>query len=275
MDDVGNVYSTSYNINITGYILISVGQSLVCNFPVGNVWGALYDINKSYIPGSSFQTLTTYVAGAVYARWSYYTPWNNFQIEVGTTPTYYEPYTEYAPVGQIQRQVPDRDVVTILPSTMYFVKNKELCVYYENVLLKNLNDPTTLYCNVGRNYNRQVTFNFPAVLTNQIMTYQVVRSLKRGQLKNVTYNVIDGATNTGKTRNILCIGDSFTDIGIYVKEIKTLLTADGVTVNQIGTNGNTTGATQFRAEGLSGGNLGNTFLNSSAENAIMNNRFRF
>ena len=264
LNDVGNVNYFGNGINITGYIPISTGQSLVCNFLVGNVWGALYTIDKSYIPGSSFQTTTTYVAGAAFARWSYYTPWNNYQIEVGTTPTQFQPFTDYAPVGQLQAQLPDRDVITMLPSTMYFVKNKQLCVYYENVLLKNLNDPTTLYCNVGRNYNRQVTFNFPAVLTNQTMAYQVVRNLKKGQLKNITYNVIDGATNSGKTRNILCIGDSFTDIGTYVKEIKTLLTADGVTVNQIGTNGNTTGATQFRAEGLSGGNLGNAFLNSSA-----------
>jgi hypothetical protein len=264
MDDVGNVYSTSYNINITGYIPISAGQTLTCNFGVGNVWGALYTIDKSYIPGSSFQTTTTYVAGAAFARWSYYTPWNNYQIEVGTTPTYFEPFTDYAPVGQLQAQFPDRLTVTILPSVMYFVKNKQLSVYYENVLFKNLNDATTLYCDKGINYNRQVTFNFTAAATNQTMTYQVVRNFKKGQLKTITYNVVDGTTNNGKTKNILCIGDSFTDIGVYVKELKTLLTTDGVTVNQIGTNGTTVGPVQYKAEGLSGGNLGNTFLNSSA-----------
>lgn len=264
MDDAGNVYSTSYNINITGYIPISTGQTLTCNFAVGNVWGALYTIDKVYIPGSSFQTTTTYVAGAAFARWSYYTPWNNYQIEVGTTPTYFEPFTDYAPVGQLQAQLPDRPTVTILPSVMYFVKNKQLSVYYENVLFKNLNDPTTLYCDKGINYNRQVTFNFTAAATNQTMNYQVVRSFKKGQLKTITYNVVDGATNNGKTKNILCIGDSFTDIGVYVKELKTLLTADGVTVNQIGTNGNTVGATQFKAEGLSGGRLTNTFLDTTA-----------
>jgi len=267
--DGGLIFANS-SYNVSGYIPIAAGQTLVTNYNMNNTFGALYDANKTYIQGSSFgntyspYTNVTNNVNASYARFTYSVPFNSFQIEIGSTPTYYEPFTDYAPVGQLQAQLPDRPTVTILPSVMYFVKNKQLSVYYENVLFKNLNDASTLYCDKGINYNRQVTFNFTTAATNQTMNYQVVRSFKKGQLKTITYNVVDGTTNNGKTKNILCIGDSFTDIGVYVKELKTLLTADGVTVNQIGTNGNTAGAIQFRAEGLSGGRLTNTFLDTTA-----------
>ena len=140
------------------------------------------------------------------------------------------------------------------------VKNKQSRIYHENVLFKNLNDPTTLYVDKGVNYSRQTTFNHQNAAVNQTAKFQVIRSFKTGALTNVTYTVVDPTVNNGKTINVLHIGDSFTDIGTWVKECKTLLNAQGVTYNLIGTCGDST----FRAEGLSGGTLANTFLNTSA-----------
>ena len=182
------------------------------------------------------------------------------QFEKANVPTTYEAYTEYKPIGDIASKVPNRDVITVLPSKMYFVKDKQATIYYENVLLKNMSDPTTLYFSKGTNYNRQVAFKFTAATSNQSMTTQVVRSLKKGELKTINYDVIDPSVNVGKSTKMLFIGDSFTDNGIYVKETKALLNNAGVVVELLGTCGDGT----FKAEGLSGGTLGNTFIDTSA-----------
>jgi len=257
----GSFNVNPYGINVSAWIPISSGQSLKANFGVGNTYVALYNSNKVYVAGSAVNTnVITWQTGAAYARFSYYTPVTNYQIEVGTVSTTYEAYTIYGFIGNITNQVPDRETICILPKKMFFIKNKQNSIYFENVLFKNLQDPTTIYFNKGTNYNRQVTFNFTAAATSQTFTTQIVRSFKKGELKTITYDVIDPVTNNGKTVNAIHVGDSFTDIGAWVKECKVLMNAQGVTYNLVGTNGDST----FRAEGLSGGNLGNTFLNSSA-----------
>lgn len=76
----------------------------------------------------------------------------------------------------------------------------------------------------------------------------------------ISIRAVDASNNEGKTINLLFIGDSFTDIGAYCKETKALLEADGAYVNLIGTCGGST----FKAEGLSGGTIGNTLVNASA-----------
>lgn len=231
-------------------------------FLVGGAYCYCYDINKAYISGADFRKSTvTTPANCYYVKMSgVISGKDTQQFELGSSATNYEAFTIYGFMSNVLNQVHNRDVVCILPKNMYFVKGKQSNIYYENVLLKNLNDPTSLYFDKGTNYNRQVAFNFGSSATSQIMVAQVVRSLKKGQSKAITYNVVDPATNNGKTVNALHIGDSFTDIGTWVKEIKTLLNAQGVTYNPIGTCGDST----FRAEGLSGGTLANTFLNSSA-----------
>lgn len=260
ISSTGTYNSNGYGYNVTGFIPISSGQTLKANWSVANTYVALYDVNKAYIPSTAVNANSiTWQTGAVYARFSYNISTINNQVEVGTVSTAYEEYTEYQPVAALKAQTHDRDVQPILPAKMYFAKGKESCLYYENVLLKNMNDATTLFINKGINYNRLCQFNFAAAATSQTMTLQVLRSLKKGLLKSITYNVKDPATNNGKTINVLFIGDSFTDIGTYVKEVKTLMAVDGVTINLLGTNGNST----FKAEGLSGGTIADTFLDTS------------
>ena len=260
ISSTGTNNANGYGYNITGFIPISAGQTLKANWSMANTYAALYDANKNYIATTAVNANSiVWQTGAVYARFSYNVATVNNQVEVGTVSTAFEEFTEYQPLAQVKAQVHDRDIQPILPAKMYFAKGKESCLYYENVLLKNMNDPTTLFVNKGFNYNRLCQLNFAAAATNQTMPLQVLRSLKKGLLKSITYNVKDPATNNGKTVNVLFIGDSFTDIGTYVKEVKTLMAVDGVTVNLLGTNGNST----FKAEGLSGGTIADTLLNTS------------
>lgn len=253
--------STNAEYSISGYINVTGLSNVAINFDLSGAYAVFYDINKNYI--TSFGRGTTFAVpnNAVYLRVSGRSiDQTGRQVESGIFSTAFEEYTEYQPLGYVKSQVPSREVATILPAKMYFVKGKQSCIYYENVLFKNLDDPTTLYFDKGINYNRQVTFKFSASATAQTMNAKIIRNFKKGLLKAITYDVIDPAVNNGKTINVLHIGDSFTDIGTWVKECKTLLNAQGVTYNLIGTCGNST----FKAEGLSGGNLGNTFLNNSA-----------
>lgn len=180
--------------------------------------------------------------------------------EVGAFSTTYEPYTTLGFIGNINSKIPDRNVICILPKKMYFVKGKQSSVYFENLLFKNLHDPTSIHFNQGINYNRQTTFNFPTALLNGSMTTQVVRSFKKGEFKTIYYDVIDPVSNSGKVVNAIHIGDSFTDIGTWVTETRNLLQSQGVTYNLLGTTGNS----NFRAEGLSGGNIKNTFLDATS-----------
>lgn len=257
----GTFAPTGYGINVSGKLPISSGQTLKANFSVGNTFVALYNSSDVYIAGSAVNaTSISYMAGAAYARFSYYTPWFNNQVEIGTVSTPYEAFSEFGPLITIGRKLPDRDPVVVLPSKMYFVKGLESNIYYENILFKNLGEPVQAHFNIGSNYSRQVRIQPAAALTNGAFTAQVVCNFKLGELRTISYDIKDPVLNAGKTVNILYVGDSFTDIGAWNKRVTTLLRADGVTVNELGTTGNST----FKAEGLSGGNILNTFLNSSA-----------
>ena len=174
------------------------------------------------------------------------------QFEKGEKPTSYSPYTKMAFI--------DKSIKVVFPNKIYFVKNKQSCIYYENVLFKDLNDPGTLRFNKGVNTNRLASFNFDAAINNAEMLGDVTSYFNVVGSKNIAYDVIDGNVNSGKTVNMLFIGDSFTDIGSYISETKNLLEENNVNVNLIGTCGN---GTTIKAEGLSGGKLTNTFMDSS------------
>jgi len=182
------------------------------------------------------------------------------QLEEGSVATIFSPFSDYAPLGLAQEKLPVRQITNIIPKKLYFIKNRQLCIYYENVLLKQLNSESSLFFDKGFNNNKLASFSFTSAVTNQTMNALLSNNLRAIENKNITYDVIDGATNNGKTVNALFIGDSFTDIGAYVRETKVLLEAQGVTFNLLGTCGNST----FKAEGLSGGTLANTFLNNSS-----------
>ena len=230
------------------------------NNGLGGARNAFYDINNNWIDDFGDGSITT-PSNCYFVRLSVGTTWlNTAQFELGATATSYESYTELAFIQNILDNTPDRTPEVILPKKLYFIKNKQNSIYHENVLLKNLSDAATLFMDKGNDYNRQTTFTFTAAATNQDLFTQIVRNFKLGKTKTIKYDVIDPATNAGKTVNVLHIGDSFTDIGSWVKECKVILTAQGVNYNQLGIAGDST----YKAEGLSGGRLANTFLDTSS-----------
>ena len=256
----GGYIGTNAMYSISGYINITSIAAVTINFNKNGGFCAFYDANKAYISSIGTGRTFTVPIGAVYFRVSGgSTTQISWQVESGTTSTDFEPYTEYYPLGQVQRQVYDVLVDVVLPSKMYFVKNKQSCIYFENVLRKNLNDNISLYISKGTNYNRLCALKFTESALNQTMSATPIQALKKHSVKAIAYDVVNPTDNNGKTVNVLHVGDSFTDIGTWVKETKLLLNSQGVTYNMIGTCGDST----FRAEGLSGGTLLNTFMDTS------------
>jgi len=260
----GDIVDTTYDFDVTGFIKIENGQTLKANFDVGNTYSALYDDAGFYISNTAVNdnVITNNTGSSCYARFSINGGFaiGDVQVEIGTVSTYYEPFTDYAPLGDVKVQVPDRNTTVVLPSKLYFVKDFESCIYFENILFKNIDDPTQVVFSDGHNYKRLVNFKPSVATSGQSFTTSVFRSFKKGEEKTFIYDVKDSSLNNGKTVNMLTIGDSFTDIGTWNARVTSLLKADGVSVNEIGT----TGTSTTKAEALSGGTLHNVFLTADS-----------
>lgn len=254
-------YSTNSLYFVSDYIKVDAGMTYSHqHFDVGGAHCCIYDENLTVIETFKNSPITIPSEGC-YVRMSGVI--ENFKIqqfELGE-PTNYAKYTEYAPLESIYTKIPEREVQVVLPHKLYFAKNKQLCYYFENVLLKNLHYPSSIYFNKGVNHNRQVTFAFDKAEMEQTLKTQVINNLAKGESQTFLYDVVDSTINANKDLNILFVGDSFTDIGNYIIELENMLRKDSINVNLIGTCGN--GKT-FKAEGLSGGTLQNTFLEPNA-----------
>lgn len=191
------------------------------------------------------------------------------QLEIGSSKTEYEEYTDNYPTW---KNTKDIDLIkenlnmetgvefkAILPSKLYSVNGVSLPVYFENVLMKSLNDTGDVHFTIGNRTSKlqQLLSDVPG---EKPFVCTVMRGLEKLRNQDFVLNVVDKSVISGKTINILFVGDSFTDNGTYVSETKRLLESDGATVNLIGT----CGTKDCKHEGLSGGIIKNTFLDNSA-----------
>jgi hypothetical protein len=208
----------------------------------------------------SSTTTATWVSGTAYVRVMFEPSFiNSLMINFGSTLLTYQDYTENKPVKDLQKQNYIENVVAVLPDKLYFVKDFQSCIYYENILKKNLDDGISVLFNQGIDYKRLNQFNFSTAVTNQTLQSQISIALQKGEIKNMTYDVVDKTTNNAKALPIMYIGHSFLDIGTWARETTTLLEADGIVVEEVGTqtkNGLT-------SECWSGGNINSIFLTTS------------
>ncbi len=253
------VVTANTSFSISGYIDVTDIESIAINYALTGGYVHFYDSAKTRLSGTGSGTVFSKPSGAIYFRASVLHAVENKQIEAGTVSTYYEPYTEYTQLGDVRKQCYDELPYPVLPSTLYFVKNIESSMYFENIFKRNLGDAVALYSNKGTSYNRLIKFLFTTTATST-MTLQTIQALKKGLSASVAYIVKDAALNSGKTVNILAIGDSFTDKKTFYAKIISLLSANGLTVNQIGTCGDAS----TKTESLSGGTLQNVFLSTDS-----------
>lgn len=149
--------------------------------------------------------------------------------------------------------LPDKQAEIILPSNIYLLKSKDYSLYKTNILngVDNRGD-VDLYAIGLKNYNRQFIANITEDVSIPINGYD--NAGNRAILKTLALKAYDNTGITGKTLRVLCIGDSFTDIGQWVNEIYQQLDAAGATVEMIGTTKQSFGD-EWLCEGMSGAAL--------------------
>jgi lysophospholipase L1-like esterase len=252
------------NYYVSDFIPVLPSTSYATTVNIGrNAGGAknlFYDANKAVLSeiGGGYDTFFTTPANCYFIRLTSSTlaEIGTAQVEQGTNRTSYNSYYTVDPtlIPAISSTLSE----IVLPATMYFVKNHSVSIYPRNIVLSQTE--LKVLANNWLNYNRQAVVNRTA---NETTSLSLIKDLSISLTKNIATIVTDKAINSGKTANILCIGDSFTDIGTWVEETRILLEADGVTVNLIGT----MGVTGRRNEALSGGTMDNFILNTSAGTA--------
>lgn len=270
-DPLHNQYTAAYGVTDFIKIKPNTAYTLSPN-NTSNTGCAFYDSNKKLlnycrydlIGGSSNMVSAD---GAAWCRFTYIlNKIDSTQFEEGAMATSYEEYG-YLDSSQIKKNA--QDIATlkaniptglrvVIPNTLYTCKDHCLSLYFENMIYKSLKDDGDLRFTLGNRTSRLQQLLFTEVKTQNMQIY-LDKACNRIQTKQISCVTVDPILNKNKNINLLCIGDSFTDIGRYCIELKNLLKADGANVTLVGTCGNG----NFLAEGLSGGRVTNSFLDSS------------
>ena len=262
--------NTSADYYISHYIPVSEGITYhLQDFGEGGAFHCVYADDRSFLLSFKGSTVTIPEGGSYVRLSGRIASMETQQFEEGDEFTGYEEYTDYSPCYENKKAIQKLEsdladavgnaITVILPETLYFCVGSPLSLYYENILYKSLADSADLYCSKAQPYSRLMNFSFDTA-ENGELEMVICRGLKKVSHQKFRYEAVDPAVLSGKVLHLLFIGDSFTDIGTYVTESRNLLASQGAEVDLIGT----CGSSKFRAEGLSGGSLANTFLNTSA-----------
>ena len=256
-------FTSNSSYEVSDFIKLAVSQKLTAqgSDDFSNPFGVYtYDINKNWL--STHQETSSTITGQT---GSYYVRLTNtkskrdtVQYEYGEVATNYEQYriilnSKYLPFHL------EESSRLVLPNTVYMKSNSNPSIYFDNIAYTSMKQPKTVKINLGDNLERQWSYIGRATDAITTITFDYKSPNLDSSYSTLSFNLsdIDQTQNSGKTLDILCIGDSFTDIGTWVEETKILLEADGVTVNLQGTKGPDT---QLN-ESLSGGTMSNFLLN--------------
>jgi lysophospholipase L1-like esterase len=265
IEAAGNGSLSTYNpeFEVSDYIRLEEGQKLAVSGSVRlkSPFGIYtYDQNKNWIgvhqeqgdtitgrPGSSFVRVSVEIAKR-----------DQMQVEYGDYPTAYQAYKRSLSPQYIPSYL-NNNMRVVLPKKMYMKSNFTPSIYFDNITYSAQNAVKNIAFSKGTHLKNQ--WNFYDKKVGVIEPVSVV--YKGEDLDNIIDSVsisvenVDIFVNAGKSINLLCVGDSFTDIGTWVKETKLLLESDGVLVNLIGTKGGAAAA----SESLSGGTMSKFLLN--------------
>lgn len=191
---------------------------------------------------------------------------DNFQVEYGSEVTAFERYSGvYAKTkGEEEKQEINLKEITIakgLEKAYYFNGISKLPIG-ENIIFRN---------DYAKNYDRFLVFNadsLSAMLGEKQYTldlYSCKKNKNEQEVYSIPVNVFDASLKSGKSANILCVGDSFTNMGIWNTGLQILAKKDGITLNSIGlmsgdyVDGNYPNV-KCTSENQAGGTLYNSFM---------------
>lgn len=238
-------------VNYNASDFIPIGENL-SGIRVQNSHMAFYDANKIYISGMAAATTFTTPTNCAYMRISVHdTLLDTEQVELGSVNTIYEPYGEKVPINalpsKISALIDNKEFMFQIPSDIYLIKGERFSVYYNNILKYSQKFRRGLYniawkkvvatTNVMTPYSYKWEV-YPSVVGDfqiEFMIYDTYTNTKVAS-KIVTFHVADN-TLTGKTANIVTMGDSFWSHGRIVERIYDFVTTKNGTntINMIGT----------------------------------------
>lgn len=270
-------FSSNELFFVSDYIPVIVGKSYVGKGIGGEQGGAygwaFYDINKHFVASSASRDNPVVAPeGAAYLLCcGLISKMDEGMVEQNTVSSQnYYPYKLTVRKEELPADIfpTEGSLKIVLPKKLHFLKDKELVIYFENILLKeNSRKVQTLLTQskIGQTWGNLFA-GTPTTAEKGTISVAIVDENMRQMNSSIEYEVYDKATKNGQTINILCTGDSFTDIGQWVNEIYLQLTNNGMTVNQIGT----MGKDLYRHEALSGGTMAGFLLKNAGPSVIVN-----
>lgn len=249
---------------LSDYIAVESLQNYVSNFAFR--FFTFFNSDKQVIlgGGSNIQNFST-TADAKFVRVTYTIPLESIysvQIEKGSVQTSFEAYRFKIPSNQIEFPASGSYVNTITaPKKQHFLTTIENNIYFEEFQKRVLpNYLLNTSVPIGYLRNNRIT------ATNPIAgTYPVVNSLTDLNYNDIVirnYDIV--VTNLSKTTpiKVLSIGDSYTDIGWYVKKMGQTIP----NVTHLGTCNYQTIPDDVNREGRSGWDL-NKYMNQNGSTA--------
>lgn len=233
-----NKYSSEYCI--TDYIRINK-EGLSVNLSTGNVYAALYDANKAYIKDSSVKlendgVYIPYINDAVYARITLRKNRLQLYCIVSGDKSYNLSPGEFSFTEELKSKLNGLTPLSLVPPERLIIqKNKQAVLYMEN-MIKNADIlPKAAFQNMLTNIGNIAYATPLSEIVDKSISYHFRDCLGRTVDKTKKYSVVSAPSK--ESFNILCVGDSFTDIGTYVGTIREDIEDDNITVNLIGNMG--------------------------------------
>lgn len=249
-DVTANKYSSEYCV--TDYMNMSK-DGLSINLSVGNVYVALYDINRKYIANSAIELnrreiYVPYISGAIYARFSLKKSILKEYCIVYGNKSYNLSQHEFAFTEEFTSSIIGLNSFQAIPPERLVIQKGKQAVLYMDNMVKNADIlPRVVSQNILTNIGNIAYTTPPSNVIDKEIKYKFRDCLGRTVDETKKYSVVSAPNK--EILNLLCIGDSFTDIGTYVGTIKENIEEDGITVNQIGN----MGSNGKRHEARSGG----------------------
>ena len=260
-----SISNAAYGFIRTDYIPIHEGESMTAssNHTMWQTTVLFYDRYGKLLSDHTYEETRTdassvtvsHVPGAGYVRFEFREAEGLNQVELGKEATDYERY--------IQDDKTLKKLV--LPNTVLFMTGREYGLYTDNIISKSAYVYSGLLSDLYPVYKDRVAVRSESAglvtFPSRVYDDNIVDHAGTRQFRFISPDGLEG-----KKRKILFIGDSFTDMGIYIEHAVRELSDYGITLQLVGTHN----SNPFRkSESLSGEILSHFVLAPAGKGAVV------
>lgn len=243
----GDIVSSSYSLNVSYPILIRTDKNKITwsnsssNFTTTTYYrflssdGSIISVGK--MTGDSAQGLLKYTAdipnGARLLQITAPSDAEDLQVEYGEEATEYEPYQGIGSDSDSSGSISDPPL--LLP-VIKLADKKENVLYHNAIHRGRFEEKRLFKLTNAVSYDR-----FSVFKTNYGIDSETNTRIRWNNKildvfveKQISTKIYSGEKRSGKAINVLVVGDSFSEIGIWIDTIVDLAAEDGVIINTIG-----------------------------------------